>query len=116
MADLHTRITAEIERREEAARDAESFCPSPWRRDGDRVIDSSGHVVVTTYTGVVDHVAPADPADALRRYAHYRRILERHEQVDPWRSFCSYCHEGVLWPCEDVRDIAEALNVELEDA
>lgn len=103
MTDLHARILAELDRRDAAA----AAVGERWGLTfgWDELVDEHLPESVAAYTKT------ASPADALRRYTAARRALERHEQADPWRSFCAYSREGVLWPCEDIRDLARSLGI-----
>jgi hypothetical protein len=134
MADLHARILAEIEEREQVARIASA---GPWHLGFDEeagmaIRDADEDVIAFAYVPADDqHIALHNPADALRRYAHYRRILERHQpckDLNVWEHGESYpaCTHGfddedditdAIWwhRCSEIRDLAEALNVTLED-
>jgi hypothetical protein len=70
-----------------------------------------------------DYIAAHDPADARRRYEHYERVLERHAPL--LHRFegllCRGCYndsklgECDPWPCDDITDLAGALDVEVTD-
>lgn len=122
--DLHTRLLAEIERREAETR-ADQARPEALEFV-DRCTCGSGGTVYGHEPG-----CGYEPGllwlyadDALRRYAHYRKVLERHwrTETQDWPprfgeppSYCNNCtDEG--WPCDEIRDLAEALGIETGDA
>lgn len=75
------------------------------------------------------HIALHDPVDALRRYAHYRKVLERHRPTR-WPNVedgydapaCAGCGRDdagdprYLCPCPEVVDLAEALGMSVDGA
>jgi hypothetical protein len=136
-----TRLLAEIERREAIAREAadcEGTSEPEWHAHGlpdNEVTSKNASVAFCDDEPIADHIALHDPADALRRYAHYRKVLERHRSdndLPSMRRFwecvaCSYeieCNSDrysehtntVPWPCPDYLDVAEALGIETGDA
>ncbi len=82
-----------------------------------------------TAADVAEHIARQDPAATLRRIAAHRRILKRHSpqeegmgaippdfieyrEISPVCERCGQPGEyGVVWPCDDVRDLAEIYGV-----
>lgn len=140
---LHQRLLAEIERREAIAKAATG---GPWtirisstgirsagqpyafiiRPDGGYVVERHNYGTVEDLRHIILH----DPADALRRYAHYRRVLERHEAlpdpVDTPRGpyvVCRLCSDldgdlirVVGYPCWETLDVAGALGVAVDGA
>lgn len=125
MSTLHERLLAEIERRERTAL-GHSDEPEQWTyHAGDAVIrDGDGWEVTSDLAERhARHVELHDPADALRRYARDRKVLERHERdhiYDEYVWSCVRCTDGDLvaveWPCDDIRDLAESLGVPIEEA
>ena len=127
--NLREQILAEIERREKVAKAAFTIGSSdPWRAlYGDRVVAQVDGE--STYYGIAkelweehaEHIALHDPADALRRYAHYRKVLERHAPVsigevdDPLCSGCRDYAGHLGWPCVEIEDLAEALGLSTEE-
>jgi hypothetical protein len=71
-----------------------------------------------------------DPADAVRRYEADLRRLERHApspQLHYDEVVCDYCYDlchsrsGLMcdtpdapWPCDEIKDLAASLGVEVE--
>ena len=140
--DLRERLIAEIERREQIAQAAvdrfESTSPwvvsyGPLTGYPQRIINAAAVVIAETYEGgrlqepvvlapIAEYIAEHDPADALRRYTHYRSILADHatatncegEQVCP---SCGWL--GVLTrpdACDEIVALAAALNISTEGA
>lgn len=125
----HAQLLAEIERREALAQAAENRSPSPWEYQAISLYmngESSGVLrdvnhgpqIGSTRFNVGPYVEAHDPADALRRYAHYRRILERHHAAIALggdQEQCWWCApRTVEWPCTEIRDLAEALGVSVD--
>lgn len=133
MTSLRDRTVAEIERREQTARAANfSAEPESWtarpvmppittgKRGNAEIRDSEGDLLADVATVQdAEHIALHDPADALRRYAHYRRILDRHVIVDadtgagdrqPYCRGCGYTPSADE-DCPDVTDIADTLGL-----
>jgi len=152
---LHDRLLAEVERRKALAVAA---MPGPWAVWRD--LDAQGFYAVGEASGVIpegenwvdgehnptahvyviedaEFIAGHDPADALRRYEHYERVLERHSII--WRTIgwmeggdteyaelpvCVRCvpkhshfrtRAEVPQACDDILDLAAALDVEVSD-
>lgn len=77
------------------------------------------------------HFRAHDPTAVLRQVEGYRRVLTRHEPVDAYPSGavkCEYCaslchslsglqcdNPDAPWPCDDIRDLAYSLNIDLGD-
>lgn len=129
-SDLRELILGEIERRERIARaavDEVVMGAADWHYDGGfKVIGydgetCNGEVAEAISDHEAQHIALHDPADALRRYAHYRRVLERHSPVerndygnDRWLA-CVRCGKDVTYrACDPMRDLAEALGLSVE--
>ena len=127
MTDLHTRTRAEVERRLTVARAA---TPGPWEL-GDAwlqagvLADRFGpgrcaycnlgedySVVVGPNIAEPDaaHIVLHDPADAIRRYEHALKVLDRHVAIDS--PSCSWCEQGLLAPCDEIRDLAVSLGID----
>lgn len=113
MTDLHARLTAEIEHRLNITTDAAAAETTwPFRPYG------PGAVRLAPRERCIQHAALHDPADALRRYTHYQRILERHPRLyycnnPDCKGFCATCADGDDCPgaCQEIRDLADALNI-----
>lgn len=126
MADLHSTLRTEIERRLAVARAAETFGPSPWHyaeRDG-YVFCDGGAVAAYDVPGdfLGPHIALHDPADAIRRYTRDLAVITRHQTraqvyphvpgiVDP--DHCWTCAKPS--PCLELVDLAESLGIEVGD-
>lgn len=138
--DLSTRILAELDRRTKAA---EAASPGPWRIDDEDddtvVLAVDDEVAAQAYAlsgrqqrATAEHIALHDPADALRRYAAARRVLERHQPDNElpinakfWE--CVVCsveiecnsdrvgthYHTVLWPCPEILDLCASLGIEV---
>lgn len=141
MTTLHERLLAAISERERLAREA---TPGPWHQSWSYDADEHGnaddstekHGVMgpdardpedrTWETVVADglpreadaaHIAANDPATVLRECDAWRRIVERHYPLPSSR--CCACFSGydprkAPWPCDDIRDVAAALGVEVD--
>lgn len=144
--ELRDRILAEIDRREQdvakaAAEDGNWLAAThTGRKDGislvGRVSKRGTGEAVAVFAGTnvhqraadAEHAALHDPADALRRYAHYRRVLDRHKPTR-WPNVedgydaptCAGCGRDdfgdprYLVPCPETIDIAEALDIDPSD-
>jgi len=85
-----------------------------WVRDGD------GDNVAEAATPLdADYIALHDPADALRRYQHARKVLERHALVSTRCETCSPPHDDgpscgacAELDCPELLDLAESLGLE----
>lgn len=84
-----------------------------------------------------EHIAHNDPKRVLRRVARDRKLLERHspgpkvqrgvarQEVQQCEYCASLCHSrsglmcdepaDAVWPCDDVRDLAEDYEIEVGD-
>jgi hypothetical protein len=119
-ANLRSRIEAELDRREPVARTAnEGSNRAPWRTGAQKrceccnsVLSAPGFEVIATDDRLTEHIALHDPADALRRYQHARKVLARHEPYDADGDphGCRYCGEPT--DCFDLTDLAESLGLE----
>lgn len=116
MADLHDRIRAAIEARRQRAQAAlhgpyESLLMT-WPRMTGRAV-------------FLEFIAAEDPATVLRHVDRDLKVLERHKQVvaEGWGKDALVCEltwmasDGwpIDWPCDDIRDLAEAYGVEIEE-
>ena len=116
MSDLRTRLLVEIERRElyprivngerwAAAEDDECHCVRIVSDD----VEEDGWIVASGMTGEAsDYAALHDPGDALRRYSHYRRVLDRAVLIRT-----SFLLPGMADSME--HELAEALGIPIEE-
>jgi len=132
--NLRERILAEIERREQVA-SPEHFRGREWVgvTDGERALVTTDDAATDYVVGCYDDrelatfIGEQSPADALRRYAHYRKVLVRHV---PCASEPSCLHDrsgyleaprtccrcgSALAPCADVIDVSDALGLSTEE-
>lgn len=139
--DIHTKIREEVERRLAIAR-AAAEGGAEWRlTSGAFVADfhlqlysvnPDGQTITSHgYTRNLsreraDHISLHDPADAIRRYTHALKILERHSpDADGDCSSCAAWGEdedpdgqryrypaATSSPCFDVLDLAESLGID----
>lgn len=108
MSDLHERLLAEVQRRLDAANAYDGSCAGNHRHCGDEC---------------EEYQAIHDTIDAIRRYEADLRRLERHHPrlVALCVPVCGRCHPAEpgtgngLWPCDEVRDLAASLGVEVTD-
>ena len=138
MADLHDRIRAAIEARRERARAAATDSAAEWYRyeryveakhPHPQIFDADEEPVLWLAMdgtqAVMDHIAAEDPAAVLRHVARDLKVLERHKQVvaEGWGKDALVCESTWMasdgwpidWPCDDIRDLAEAYGVEIEE-
>lgn len=94
---LHTRLRAELDRRQELAKAA--LCDQPWQADEEGVDngswigthwtvwtttdDTEAHIACGLTSTDAKFIALHDPADAIRRYEGELEVLERHEPGYP---------------------------------
>lgn len=126
MTDLRTRLLAELDRREQVAIEAADDDGPVWIAEqtptGIKLFANDGPYIggSSLDDAKTVHVALCDPADALRRYSHYRRVLDRH-QVGPDGALCNVCFrpDGYLepeaWPCPEICGVADALGIPIEE-
>lgn len=134
MPDLHARLLAELDRLQQLAEAATPWVAYPSEAVPHEIQygDFGPGIVGTTMgewedseQGRCDAAfvrSVANPADALRRYAAARRVLNRHRRVSHGvrygrRGACATCRGAsgwnVGWPCPDIEDLAASLGIEV---
>lgn len=129
MTDLRDKITAAIDRAEQVARATADVHDIPeWTamagvQGWDVLIDDPKHRYIIAIGASEEealHIVLNDPAAVLRRCAADRRVLERHRTPaavpieDPGPYTCVACAGLAVWPCDDIRDLADRYGIELE--
>lgn len=126
VSSLHERIAAELDRREEMARAVPYLAAKMWdnRTQGVGALAARRHWTDEAAEAIEACARLHEPADALRRYAAARRVLDRHKAVewDEGDVGCWHCSgqdavEGIAfaWPCPEIRDLAASLGLEVDD-
>lgn len=78
--------------------------------------------VKTSDPDLVGHIVHNDPKRVLRRVVRDRKLLARHVSMQTSGGDCcqdcSWLSLGIyeIWPCPDVRDLAEEYGIEVKDA
>lgn len=118
--DLHVALLAAISAREERAQRAlDVDLTGRWAIQSQRSTPAELEAVADFWQAETSATA------VLRQTARDRRVLERHREVPAhgWGNDVPTCEleygagEGWIadWPCDDIRDLAEAYAVELPE-
>ena len=120
MADLHDRIRAAIEARRERAQAAQRIVA-----DWTALIDRLWKMDVYARDSAWEVLEAENPATVLRHVDRDLKVLERHKEVvaEGWGHGALVCEliwmasDGwpIDWPCDDIRDLAEAYGIEIEE-
>lgn len=120
MSDLHARLLAAAKAREALARAALVDWPSIIG-----VVEGSPPFVAADTITIIEHIAANGPDVVLRDCERDLAVLERHRPrvisiagliSTPTFPNCWACHPKPLWPCEEIRTLAEARGVPIEEA